>query len=181
MTVKSNCELDVRIKSTDDIQTCLRYNEEFVGCKGYFFDDLVKVTDLSKSAYGTLLKVDNTDHVTDLCFKAELKNGNRSFFRFFIPEKLLKPVKKKYRPYTIAEWIEQHEIGEVIHFRSKSGEVELRHMYVGTRHSQGIKNIIVKITLGNESHTLDYLFENYEIEVNGEWLPFGVLDNGEKE
>lgn len=49
-------------------------------------------------------------------------------------------------------------------------------MYVGTRHSQGIKNIIVKITLGNESHTLDYLFENYEIEVGGEWIPFGVRD-----
>lgn len=181
MTVKSNCELDVRIKSTDDIQTCLRYNEEFVGCKGYFFDDLVKVTDLSKSVYGILLKVDNTDHVTDLCFKAELKNGNRSFFRFFIPEKLLNPVKKKYRPYTLAEWIEHHEIGEVIHYRSKSKEMELRYMYTGTRLSQGIKNIIEKITLGGESHTLDYLFENYEIEINGEWLPFGVLDNGEKE
>lgn len=82
----------------------------------------------------------------------------------------------KYRPYTLAEWIEQHEIGEVIHYRSKSGEMELRHMYVGTRHSQGIKKIIVKITLGNVSHTFDYLFEDYEIEVNGEWQPFGVLE-----
>ena len=37
------------------------------------------------------------------------------------------------------------------------------------------------MTLGVASYTLDYLFEDYEIEVNGEWKPFGVLDNEKEE
>ena len=180
MAVKSNFELDDRINSIDDIQTILCNNNDFVGCKGFFFDNFVQAKNLTKCDYGTLVDINGESN--DHCFKARDKNGNKplGYYRFFIPEKLLKPIEKKYRPYSLAEWIEQHEIGEVIHYRSKSGEVELRHMYVGTRHSQGIKNIIVKITLGNESHTLDYLFEEFEIEINGEWQPFGVLDE-EKE
>lgn len=27
----------------------------------------------------------------------------------------------------------------------------------------------------------NYLFEDFELFDNGRWLPFGVLDNGEKE
>lgn len=38
----------------------------------------------------------------------------------------------------------------------------------------------MKITLGDVSHTLDYLFEDYEIEVDGEWKPFGVEVKEEK-
>lgn len=181
MTVKSNFKLDDRIKSIDDIQTIVCNNRGFIGCKGFFFDGFVQAKDLTKCDYGTLVDIngDSDDH----CFKARDENGNDfvGYYRFFLPEKLLKPVKKKYRPFSLAEWIDKHEIGDVIHYRSKSGEIELRQMYVGTRHSQGIKNIIVKITLGEVSHTLDYLFEDYEIEVNGEWKPFGVLDNGEDE
>lgn len=181
MTVTSNFKLDDRIKSINDIQSIICNDLGFIGCKGFFFDEFIQIKDLTKCDYGTLIDIngDSDDH----CFKARDEEAKElaGYYRFFIPEKLLKPIKKKYRPFSLAEWLDKHEIGNVIHYRSKSGEIELRQMYVGTRHSQGIKNIIVKITLGNESHTLDYLFEDYEIEVNGEWLPFGVLDNGEKE
>lgn len=30
------------------------------------------------------------------------------------------------------------------------------------------------VTLGVANYSFDYLFEDYEIEINGEWLPFGV-------
>ena len=173
-------KLDSRIKDINDIQTILRYDVNCIGCKGYFFDEFVDTQDLSQCRYGELIDITTHDDRNDLCFKAEYEEGLVGFFRFFIPEYALKPVEKKYRPYTLAEWIDQHEIGEVIHYRSKLGEVELRHMYVGTRHSQGIKKIILKITLGDVSHTLDYLFEDYEIEVDGEWQPFGVINNEKK-
>lgn len=147
---------------------------------------MVKTTDLSKCAYGTLLNIDNTEHVTDLCFKAELKSRNTSFFRFFIPEKLLiKPIKKKYRPYSLAEWIDKHGIGDVVHYRSKSeGRIELHHMYVG--YACGIGKDINEIgvgtlTLGVASYSFNYLFEDYELFYNGRWLPFGVLDNEKEE
>ena len=168
-------ELDKRIKDISTIQTILQHDVNCIGCKGYFFDEFVQTKDLSKCRYGELIDITTHDDRNDLCFKAEYEEGLVGFYRFFISEADL-TIEKKYRPYSLAEWINQHEIGDVIHYRSKSGEIELRQMYAGTRHSQGIKNIIVKITLGNESHTLDYLFENYEIEINGEWLPFGVVE-----
>lgn len=175
MTVKSNYKLDARIESMDDVQTCLRYDDSYIGERGYFASDLCDLSDLSGSCvHGTLAQIILDGAGDDIFRTPHDVDYDNWGSRFFVPERLLKPAEKKYRPYTLAEWIAQHEIGEVIHYRSKSGEVELRHMYVGTRHSQGIKKIILKITLGDVSHTLDYLFEDYEIEVDGEWKPFGV-------
>lgn len=167
--------LDSRIKNVSDIQSPVRYDDSFIGEVCYFANNMREFEDLESCSKGTLSEYIDDSYSELGSFTAKEFEGDE-YYDFFIPEKLLNPVEKKYRPFTLAEWIDRHEIGEVIHYRSKSEEMELRQMYVGTRHSQGIKNIIVKITLGNESHTLDYLFENYEIEVDGEWKPFGVLD-----
>lgn len=179
-------ELDKRIIKGKRPLTCFDLKEasDFLNKTGYFanefdyFSDLSKVTECCSEVYhGKLLGIKENKRCV---FKyLSMDCSRESSYRFFLPEDWVLPVEKKYRPYTLAEWINQHEIGDVIHYRSKSGEVELRHMYVGTRHSQGIKKIILKITLGDISHTLDYLFENYEIEVNGKWQPFGVLEENE--
>ena len=50
---------------------------------------------------------------------------------------------------------------------------------MGYAHGIGknIKDVGVgAVTLGLASYTLDYLFEDCEIEVNGKWQPFGVID-----
>ena len=149
----------------------------FIGKECYLSDGVASFANVDNLNKAVLIEVDDEN-----IKPYTLENIRwRYSSNFILPCEWVKEPEKKYRAFTLAEWIEQHEIGEVIHYRSKSGEIELRHMYVGTRHSQGIKKIIVKITLGDVSHTLDYLLEDYEIEVNGEWLPFGVLDNGEEE
>ena len=165
-------ELDKRIiegkKPLDCFDTEIA--KQFIGKKGYFTNSLGRYLVLKNTWNGTL---DEIQSDLEQCFYDCESEG---YFQYFLPAEWVKEPEKKYRAFSLSEWINQHEIGDVIHYRSKSGEIELRQMYAGTRHSQGIKNIIVKITLGNESHTLDYLFENYEIEVNGEWHPFGVKD-----
>ena len=171
-------KLDKRIKALTDIQSVTNgcHDWEFMTKKGYFAESITEFENLKKCVYAEYIGY--REH--ERCFNYwDEKDGKdyTHYARYFIPEDSLLPEEKpekKYRAFTLTEWINQHEIGNVIHYRSKSGEIELRQMYAGTRHSQGIKNIIVKITLGNESHTLDYLFENYEIEVNGEWQPFGI-------
>ena len=130
----------------------------------------------------------------DGCFKLFLSNVFKDLkscfiddkgrdWKFFLPVEWVKePEKepeKKYRAFTLAEWIEQHEIGEVIHYRSKPEGIEFRFMYMGYAHGIGknIKDVGVgAVTLGLASYTLDYLFEDCEIEVNGKWQPFGVID-----
>jgi len=178
MTVKSNFELDDRINSIDDIQTILCNNNDFVGCKGYFFDEFVQTKDLSKCRYGELIDITTHDDRNDLCFKAEYEEGLVGFYRFFIPEKLLKPVEKKYRPYALAEWIDQHEIGEVITFRNRQGQ-EFHVMYTGYVIDNGEEDIqdirtTGRIMLINIGYFLENLFKDYEICVNGEWKPFGM-------
>lgn len=176
MTVKSNFKLDDRIKSIDDIQTIVCNNLGFIGCKGFFFDEFIQTKDLTKCDYGTLVDIngDSDDH----CFKARDKNGNEriGYYRFFIPEKLLN--KKKYRPFSLAEWIDKHGIGDVVIYRSKKSDgIELHHMYVGYACGIG-KNIneigVGTLTLGVASYTFNYLFEDFELFYNGRWLPFGI-------
>ena len=161
-------ELDKRIKDIGTIQTILQHDVNCIGCKGYFFDEFIQTKDLSKCRYGELIDITTHDD--------EYEEGLVGFYRFFIPEADLKPVEKKYRAFSLAEWIEHHEIGEVIHYRSKSEGIEAHVMYMGTYHHKNKGTIV----LGVASYTLDCLFEECELEINGEWQPFGVLDEGDE-
>lgn len=180
MTVKSNFKLDKRIKSINDIQTIVCNNLGFIGCKGFFFDEFIQTKDLTKCDYGTLVDIngDSDDH----CFKARDENGNEriGYYRFFIPDSLLKPVEKKYRPYTLAEWVDQHEIGEVIRFRNTCNQ-EFNVMYLGyiLDTNDDIQDVRTKgqIMFVSTPYTLQELFERYEIFEDSEWKPFGVIEN----
>lgn len=171
-------DLDKRIKDIDTIRTILKHNSNDIGRKGYFFDEFIQTKDLSKCRYGELIDITTHDDRNDLCFKAEYESGFAGFYRFFIPEADLKPVEKKYRPYTLAEWINQHEIGEVIHFRNKDYKQEFYAMYVGyiIDNGEDIQDTRTtgRIMLMTWPYFLENLFEDYEIEMNGEWQPFGV-------
>lgn len=131
----------------------------------------------------------------DGCFKRFLSNVFKELkscfndnegrdWKFFLPVEWVKePEKepeKKYRSFTLAEWIDKHGIGDVVLYRSKNSEgIELHHMYVGYACGIG-KNIneigVGTLTLGVASYSFDYLFENFELFYNGRWEPFGVID-----
>lgn len=177
MAVKSQCKLDARIKSMDDVQTCLRYDDSYIGERGYFASDLCDLSDLSNCSHDTLAQI-ILDGAGDDIFRTphDVEYGNWGS-RFFVPERLLKPVEKKYRPYTLAEWIDQHEIGEVIKFKNSHNQ-EFNVMYNGfiVDHGKDIQDIRTKgqIMFVSSAYTLQELFERYEIEINGEWKPFGI-------
>lgn len=64
-------------------------------------------------------------------------------------------------------------VGTVIHFKLKGFD---------TTYYKCITGIVVYINgdiavhIGVDNFELDDLFKTYEIEINGEWLPFGVLE-----
>ena len=127
----------------------------------------------------------------DGCFKRLLINvfkERKSCFtddegrdwKFFLPVEWVKEPEKRYRAFTLAEWVDKHGIGDVVIYRSKKSDgIELHHMYVGYACGIG-KNIdeigVGTLTLGVASYTFDYLFEDFELFYNGRWLPFGVID-----
>ena len=174
-------ELDKRIKDISTIQTILQHDVNCIGCKGYFFDEFIQTKDLSKCRYGELIDITTHDDRNDLCFKAEYEEGLVGFYRFFIPEADLKPVEKKYRAFSLAEWIEHHEIGEVIHYRDKDYKQKFCVMYSGYIIDEGedIQDVrtIGRIVFMFTAYFLEELFKDYEIEMNGEWQPFGVIED----
>lgn len=145
----------------------------FLNKEGYFSNNLENFC-LLDGCFKRLLSNVSKD-VKD-CFKTSINDGDGGDWKFFLPVEWVKePEKepeKKYRSFTLAEWIEQHEIGEIIHYRSKSEGIEAHIMYMGTYHHKNKGTIV----LGVASYTLDCLFEEFEIEIDGEWQPFGVLD-----
>lgn len=140
--------------------------KQFIGKKGYFADNNYAFIDITSDdypiCYATLTRVDEFHRISFY------DNFDVRHY-YFLPEEWIN-LKKKYRPYSISEWIEQYEIGDIIHYRSKSDGTEIRHIYLGTRH----RPESVKITIGDSSYSLERLFEDYEIEVDGDWSPFGV-------
>ena len=171
-------ELDKRIKSIDDIQTIISNNRGSIGCKGFFFDNFVQAKVLTKTHYGTLVDIDvvaNDDH----CFKARDKNGNDfvGYYRFFIPEDTLMPIEKKYRPYTMNEFKAEFKIGMVLTLRNRdTPDYVYQVMYLGNRQYDEYDSNNNIIFLSQRFFSLRELFNMFEIVRNGEWQPFGVLD-----
>ena len=166
-------KLDKRIKTITDIQSVTNgcHDWEFMTKKGYFANSIFDFKDLKRTCvYGEYAGW--REH--HQCFLCEFLSGHQAYFTYFLPEDSLLPEEKpekKYRAFTLTEWINQHEIGDVIHYRSKSEGIEAHIMYMGTYHHKGKGTIV----LGVASFTLDCLFEEYELEINGEWQPFGVI------
>ena len=178
MTVKSNYKLDARIKSMDDVQTCLQYDESYIGEMGYFASNLCDLSDLSNCSHDTLAQIILDGAGDDIFRTLHDVDYDNWGSRFFVPERLLKPVEKKYRAFTLAEWIDQHEIGEIIHCRNEHKQ-EFHVMYTGYVIDNGEEDIQDNRTTGrimliNMGYLLQELFERYEICINGEWMPFGI-------
>ena len=171
-------ELDNRIIEGKKPLDCFdAENEElikpFLNKEGYFSNNLENFC-LLDGCFKRLLSNVSKD-VKD-CFKSSINGGDGGNWKYFLPVEWVKESEKepekKYRSFTLAEWIEQHEIGEVIHYRSKSEGIEAHIMYMGTYHHKNKGTIV----LGVASYTLECLFEEFEIEIDGKWLPFGVID-----
>lgn len=177
-------ELDKRIMPGKRPLNCFdtEQAEEFIGKKCYFSDEARDFMNLDKADGDTMFYVAELQNIwtaEEYCFA-----DNSNDWRFILPlewvEEEKKEPEKKYRPYTLAEWVDKHEIGEVIHYRDKDYKQEFCVMYSGYIIDDGedIQDVrtIGRIVLMFTGYFLEELFKDYEICINGEWQPFGVLD-----
>ena len=182
-------ELDKRIIEGKKPLTCFDAEQarNFVGKKCYLTNDISLFSDLdsfketegcSDAPYvGVIDRLTNINKELSMVFDTTFL-----CWKFCIPCEWVKEEKKepKYRPYTLAEWIEQHEIGEVIHYRDKDYKQEFCVMYSGYIIDDGedVQDVrtIGRIVLMFTGYFLEELFKDYEIEMNDEWQPFGVID-----
>lgn len=175
-------ELDKRIGALTDIQSVTDgcHDWEFMTKKGYFADRLANFQDLSKCEYGEY--VDYREH--DKCFHCEviLPDGTPDYnwFSYFIPEDSLLPVEpeKKYRPFSLNEFLCRYAISDLISYRIKDCEVVEQSMFIGFQSNDDEEDIPGNgyVLIGNCRYSLKELFNNYDLKAGGEWQPFGVID-----
>lgn len=176
--IKSVYKLDKRIKDVLDIQSSARYDDSFIGEVCYFANSIWEFEDLESCDKGTLSEYIEDGYCSLGNFTAkEFKADN--YYTYFIPEKLLKPVEKKYRPFTGIEFAEKFEcmLGKVIRLReipSNSGpSYQYKIVLTGFRWSDGSLAVFINGCM----YDLQYLLKTYEYYENGEWHKFGVLED----
>lgn len=167
-----NIKFDERIEDTSNIQSLIHFDEKYIGKSGYFSDMLYEFQDLNNCHQGTLLSISTEDDNSDYIFETE-----GGYYRFFIPEELVKEPEKKYKVFSLEKFLEIFKVGDLIIYREK-GSTEVHHkMFTGyIVCADGRYDIpgIGKITLGAYSFGLGSLFNTYELFLNGKWQPFGI-------
>jgi hypothetical protein len=172
-------ELDKIIKEGKRPLTCfdVEIAKQFIGKDGYFSHCIDNYADLENTVLGTLGSTGDTYYESFVCTE---ETSDNYYYEFFMPSEWVKEPEKRYRPYSLAEWIDKHEIGEVIHYRDKDYKQEFCVMYSGYIIDDGedIQDVrtIGRIVLMFTGYFLEELFKDYEIEMNGEWQPFGVIE-----
>lgn len=167
-------ELDPRIKSLSDILggcvTDIERAKEFIGQKGYFAGriDCFRKGEL-RCIYGTLT------NVLDGQRGSPYLEGSHYSYPLFLPESILMPTEKKYRPYTLREFQNNFAVGSRVKFRAKGGpDLFLTLDGYGPKRYKGYT--ITYIYIGGGRNTLRELFDGYERydDATGSWVPFGV-------
>ena len=149
---------------------------QFIGKKGYFGLHTSQFMDLDlcpKCVVDELKEIDEYD-------SSPFISAGGCCYSYFLPAEWVKP-EKKYRAFSIEDWKLKHSIGETVLYRSKvidhGDRYEAEVMYLGyIKPLDGITDEVGagELVLGKNSHSLQYLFDNYEIWVDGGWKPFGI-------
>ncbi len=177
-------ELDKRIKEGKKPLNCFDTEQakEFIGKKCYFSDDARDFMNLDKADGDTLFYVAELQNIwtaEEYCFA-----DNSNDWCFILPcewvEEEKKEPEKKYRPLSYKEFWRLFDVGDGVCYRRKGQDTAEFSMFLGYEiDSDGNRDEIPgegKVNLGGNRYTLAELFEYYEMQLDDEWQPFGVLD-----
>lgn len=163
-------ELDKRIETLTDILsvTVGCHDWELMTKKGYFANSIFNFKDLKRlCVYGEYAGW--REH--NQCFLCK-QAGDETYYSYFLPEGRLlsKEPEKKYRAFTLNEFVNQYSLGDEVIMRSKDNPTVKHVLFI--EYEEGGDDVL----LGQYWNTFMILFNNYELYIDGEWQPFGVID-----
>ena len=142
--------------------------KEFIGEKGYFANCIQAFQDLESTdyqlVYATLKEVDSQRIIA---FTDDF-DGESSYF---LPAEWVKEPEKKYRPYTVMEFIKEYPLGSHLHFRPKDKLIEMHRLIDGYN---DCLNGAGTLFMCGAMYSMSKLYDNYDIFKDGEWHKFGV-------
>ena len=177
-------KLDKRILEGKRPLTCIDVEQarEFVGKECIFSDKYENFENLDKylfvnSDYSAILSIDDTPKCGDYVFR---NAKNAVHYGLILPLEWVKEPEKKYRPYSIAEFLKLYQVGDIVEFRAKNCDEFYRAMFIGyitnSNRSMDEKPGEIDVMLGNYLYSLSHLFEDHELFFEDEWQPFGVYE-----
>lgn len=162
-----------------DIKSWSNRHDVKVGDEGYFCNHISDLCDM-RDVEST--KIERIYDNQASCFSSTAFYGGYSFFLPLNAVKENKPKEKRYRPFKTINELEKtlnkvnrsaHQfmcVGNDIFIRDKN---QMTHLMI-TRIDRDVKtNEVINVN----GMSPIYLFNNYEIRVGAEWLPFGVEIN----
>ena len=164
-------ELDKRIIDGKKPLTCFDIEEakQYIGKECYFTNTYCTFEDLHRIPKGELQYVsddkDASDPYKTACY----------YYPFCLPCEWVKEPEKKYRPFSLNEFTELYAIGDVVTYRIKDCEVIEQSMLIGFL-SSGDEDAPGNscVIIGNHKYGLKELFNNYELQYQAHWQPFGI-------
>ena len=169
-------ELDKRIKEGKRPLNCFDTEQakQFIGKKCYFSDDARDFMNLDKADGDTLFYVAELQNIwtaEEYCFA-----DNSNDYRFILPFEWVKleeseEPEKKYRPYTVMEFIKEYPLGSHLHFRPKDKLIEMHRLIDGYN---DCLNGAGTLFMCGAMYSMSELYDNYDIFKDGEWHKFGV-------
>ena len=105
------------------------------------------------------------------------RNGNDGYFyEFALPLEWVEeePIPPGYEPYTVMEFIEEYPLGSHLRFRPKSETMEMHRLVDGYNEC---KNGGGTLFLSGVMYSMTELYNDYEINRDGHWEPFGKMLN----
>lgn len=145
---------------------------QYIGKEGYFAHTLSQLDNrIQKSDFCTLEKI--CDSNTN-CF-CRSGDGVMCYWSMFLPvDKVKKVEEKKWRAFTLEEFNKTIPMGTVFKYRYKKNKAEVSiyyHAYLE------LENGDKAIFFEKSYRSLNCSFNELELFLNGEWQPFGVLEN----
>lgn len=149
-----------------------------IGKKGYFSNTISSFSDINLCKYGTLGCILDESEPEEPFYMEE----NKLSYGYFIPECFVKPKEKKYRPYTLNEFLDKYIVCANIRIRQRDRACQYFGKLIGyqfptdpnTGKQKGDNDAIVCI--GGYNFKLTELFTDYEQYDNMKdiWVPCGV-------
>lgn len=167
-------QLDSRIIEGKKPLTCFDTEEakQFLGKWGYFNNNLNRFCYLKNCNRGCLR---NIFVQNEKCF-VSISDYPDTDYKYFLPAEWVKN-EPEWRPYLIDDWLQEHNFGDMIEFRTKTNHIEITAMFIGM--DSGPQNGETRIMLGGGAYSFDLLFEHYELidkthDGKFAWRPFGI-------
>ena len=176
----------------EDLITWANRDKAVIGNEYYFGNCLYDIKyRIKEGIYTVLTAIDNNCYNYPFHIKKDNSSGEVCSACILPVDKVIDEPEKKYRPcenlrefYRVVmnevptlNMVEDDIIYDlmdsIIHIRNTKSSIEF-HLNINgiSTDLDGTRNVLI----GNTYLSFKDLFDNSEIEINGKWLPFGVID-----